>query len=98
MVSCPPFCDFDCQNKKPAELLCFSGPETWLLANSAAHPRRRAMRVMAMMMVMSKHERFKLRDGLHPVNSKELMDAIGIHDGVHLFAIWRRSTPSGEAC
>jgi hypothetical protein len=45
------------------------------------------MRVMTMMMVASQHERFKLRDDLHPVNSKELMGTIGIHDGVHLFAI-----------
>ena len=56
------------------------------------------MRVMAMMMVMSKHEGIKLRDGMHPVNSKELMRAIGIHDGVHLFAIWSHSTPTQQAC
>jgi hypothetical protein len=55
-----------------------------LLANSAAHPRRRAMRVMAMMMVASQHETFKLRDRACQVNSKKLMGRIGIHDGVHL--------------
>ena len=45
-----------------------------LLANSAAHPRRRAMRMVAM--VMSQHERFKLRDDARPVNSKESIRVI----------------------
>jgi hypothetical protein len=56
------------------------------------------MRVMAMMMVASRHELFKLRDRARPVNSKELMGRIGIHDGVHLHAIWSRSTRNEEAC
>lgn len=39
------------------------------------------MRVMAMMMLASEHETFKVRDRRPPVNSKELMGTIGIHDG-----------------
>jgi hypothetical protein len=42
------------------------------------------MRVMAMMMVASQHERFKLRDGAHLVNSKDSMRIIGIRNGVSL--------------
>jgi hypothetical protein len=45
------------------------------------------MRVMTMMMAASQHESFKLRDRARPVNSKELMGRIGIHDGVHLLVI-----------
>jgi hypothetical protein len=39
------------------------------------------MRVMALMMVSGQHERFKLRDGVRRVNSKELMGTIAIRDG-----------------
>src|SRR5436305_5696607 len=40
-------------NKKPAELYASAGLKLVLLANSAAHSRRRAMRVLAVMMVVS---------------------------------------------
>jgi hypothetical protein len=86
------------KTKSPLSLYASAGLKHVLLANSAAHPRRRAMRVMAMMMVASRHELFKLRDRARPVNSKELMGRIGIHDGVHLHAIWSRSTRNEEAC
>jgi hypothetical protein len=86
------------KTKSPLSLYASAGLKLVLLANSAAHPRRRAMRVMAMMMVASQHELFKLRDRARPVNSKELMGRIGIHDGIHLLAIWSRSTRNEEAC
>jgi hypothetical protein len=86
------------KTKSPLSLYASAGLKLVLLANSAAHPRRRAMRVMAMMMVASQHELFKLRDRARPVNSKELMGRIGIHDGIHLHAIWSRSTRNEEAC
>ena len=73
---------FEYQNKKPAELYASAGLKIVLPANSAAHPRRRAMRVVAMVMVASQHESSKLRDGVRPVNSKELMGIIGIRNGV----------------
>lgn len=50
------------KNKKPAEPLRFSGPESRVLANSAAHPRRRAVRAMVVMMVLNQHESINLRD------------------------------------
>jgi hypothetical protein len=57
------------------------------------------MRVMAMMMVASQHELFKLRDSARQVNSKELMGRIGIHDGVHLLATTRAAATANEqAC
>jgi hypothetical protein len=68
------------KNKKPAELYASAGSKFVLLANSAAHPRRRAMRVMAMVMVASQHERFTLRDCMRPVNSKELIRVIGFRN------------------
>jgi hypothetical protein len=71
----------DNQKKKPAELYAAAGLKLVLLANSAAHPRRRAVRVVAMMMAMSQHETLKLRDGVPRVNSKELMRMIGIRNG-----------------
>jgi hypothetical protein len=70
------------KNKKPAELCASAGLNLVVLANSAAHPRLRAMRVMAMMMVTSQHESLKLRDGARPVNSKDSMSIIGIRNGM----------------
>jgi hypothetical protein len=72
------------KTKSPLSFCASAGLKLVLLANSAAHPRRRAMRVMAMMMVASQHERFKLRDGAHLVNSKDSMRIIGIRNGVSL--------------
>jgi hypothetical protein len=43
-------------NKKPAELFASAGLNSCVAANSASHPRRRAMRVMVVMMVPSQHE------------------------------------------
>jgi hypothetical protein len=71
-----------CTNKKPAELCASAGLELVLLANSAAHPRRRAMRVMVVMMVASQHERFKLREGRDTVNSKDSIRMIGFRNAV----------------
>jgi hypothetical protein len=48
---------------------------------------------MAMMMVMSQHELSKLPDRAWPVNSKELMGTIGIHDGLHLLALDLQQRP-----
>jgi hypothetical protein len=56
------------------------------------------MRVMAMMMVASQHELSKLPDRAWPVNSKELMGTIGIHDGLHLLAFRLAATPNEQAC
>jgi hypothetical protein len=97
-ASVPPWKQGRVKTKSPLSLYASAGLKHVLLANSAAHPRRRAMRVMAMMMVASQHELFKLRDRARPVNSKELMGRIGIHDGIHLHAIWSRSTRNEEAC
>jgi hypothetical protein len=81
-------------NKKPAELYASAGLKLVLLANSAAHSRRRAMRVMAVMMVASQHERFKLRDGMRSVNTKDSMRMIGFRNAIigtirHSFDEWR---------
>ena len=68
------------QTKSPLSFCASAGLKLVLLANSAAHPRRRAMRVMAMMMVASQHERIRLREAEHKVNSKELIAIIGIRN------------------
>jgi len=45
-------------NKKPAELCASAGLGTCvLLVNSAPHTRRRAMRVMVMVVVLGQHEK-----------------------------------------
>jgi hypothetical protein len=43
------------QTKSPLSLVASAGLNPGLLANSAAHPRRRAVRVVAMVMVTSVH-------------------------------------------
>jgi hypothetical protein len=40
------------------------------------------MRVVTMVMVMSQHETFKLRDGVRPVNSKDSIQMIGFRNAV----------------
>jgi hypothetical protein len=47
---------FAATNKKPAEPDCFSGLESFDLAGTlAGHPRRRAMRVVMMVMTVGPH-------------------------------------------
>jgi hypothetical protein len=68
-------------NKKPAELYVSAGFETLCLPiNSAPHTRRRAMRVMVVMMVLSQHEAFKLREAGLRVNSENSIRVIGFPD------------------
>lgn len=70
------------KTKSPLSGCASAGLETCVAANSAAHPRRRAMRVMMVVMVASQHEIFKLRDLARLVNSKESIGMIG-------FANWK---------
>jgi hypothetical protein len=79
------------KTKSPLSFYASAGLKLVLLANSAAHPRRRAMRVVAMVMVASQHET-KLRDGTDPVNSKELIGIIGIRNGISSRSIKRVSS------
>jgi ATP-dependent protease HslVU (ClpYQ) ATPase subunit len=59
------------KNKKPAELaLQRALIPVSVLTSSAPHPRRRAMRVMVVMMVMIQHESKKLLDAGQAVNSE----------------------------
>ena len=57
-----------------------SGLELVLAANRASHTRRRAMRVMVVVMVQGQHERFKVSDHGLPVNSENSMLLIGFAD------------------
>jgi hypothetical protein len=54
--------------------------ELGVAANRVSHTRRRAMRVMVVVMVQSQHERSKLRDSGRRVNSENSMRRIGIAD------------------
>jgi hypothetical protein len=67
-------------NKKPAELYAPAGLNLVLAANRASHTRRRAMRVMVVVMVHSQHEVITVRDGEQRVNSEKSMRLIGIGD------------------
>ena len=67
-------------NRKPAELFAPAGLDLVLAANRASHTRRRAVRVMVVVMVQGQHETFKVSDGGQPVNSENSMLLIGIAD------------------
>jgi hypothetical protein len=60
------------KNKKPAEVAIQRASNPLVLANSAPHTRRRAVRVMVLVMVMvpGQHELTKLRGAESRVNSE----------------------------
>jgi hypothetical protein len=54
-------------NKKPAELYAAAGLNPVLPANFGSHTRRRAMRVMVVVMALGQHETINLRDSVRSV-------------------------------
>jgi hypothetical protein len=55
------------ENKKPAELYASAGLNPVLPANFASHTRRRAMRVMVVVMVPGSHETTNVREAFWTV-------------------------------
>jgi hypothetical protein len=58
------------KNKKPAEVAIQRASNPFVLANSAPHTRRRAVRVMVLVMVPGQHESTKLLGPDPRVNSE----------------------------
>ena len=69
------------ESKRPAELCASAGLNFVLDVNSASHTRRRALRVMVVVMVPIQHEILSYRRSSSPVNSEKLIAPIVFVDG-----------------